>query len=502
MINRILVVGGGSAGFLAAITLKAKIPHLNVSLVRSKEIGIIGVGEGTTAYVPNFLHGFLGIEQSEFYRVAQPQWKLGVRFLWGPRPAFDYSFGRQLDAQYRGLCKTNAFYCADRPFEDLLIYSALMANNRVFLRTTENRPLINNEIAYHLENEKFVMFLETHARRVGVQIIDDTITGVEQDENGVTAIRTESGRTLAADLYVDSSGFYSLLIGKTLKEPFLPFKSTLFCDRAVIGGWKREEEPIQAYTVAETMDAGWAWRIDHEFHINRGYVYSSAFISDEEAEKEFRRKNPKVVNTRVVKFTTGRYARTWVKNVVGIGNAAGFVEPLEATSLAVICAESQWLTQALIDSDMIPRPTQAKYYNQAAEHLWEIIRDFLGMHYKFNTRLDTPFWKECREKTDLGSAQEIVEFYEENGPSALWRPVMCKPEDYFAMEGYFAMLVGQNVPFNRTHQPTAAELAMLGKYTAEVRSVVSHAYTVPEALAQVRSPTWQWGRPQPVGAVA
>ena len=496
MVNRVLVVGGGSAGFLAAIALKTKLPMLAVSLIRSKDIGIIGVGEGTTAFVPNFLHGHLGIDPGEFYRVAQPQWKLGIRFLWGPRPVFDYSFGKQLDAQYRGLEKTNAFYCADRPFEDLLIYSSLMANNRAFLRTQDNRPLINDETAYHIENEKFVTFLEMHAQRIGVQIIDDTITGVEEDENGVKAIRTATGRTLDADLYVDSSGFYSVLIGKTFKEPFIPFKSTLFCDRAVIGGWKREEEPIQPYTVAETMDAGWAWRIDHEFHINRGYVYSSAFISDEEAEREYRRKNPKVGNTRIVKFTTGRYARTWVKNVVGIGNAAGFVEPLEATSLAVICAEAHWLTAALTDCDREVRPTQVKYFNQAAEHLWEIIRQFLGMHYRFNTRLDTSFWRECRERTDLCEGQEIVDFYRENGPSALWKQVMCKAEDHFAMEGYFAMLVGQNVPFKRTHQTTAREMELLARYKAEVQTVVGRAFTVPEALARVRSPEWTWGTGQ------
>src|SRR5205814_5969658 len=146
-----------------------------------------------------------------------------------------------------------------------------------------------------------------------------------------TGRRLESGAVLDADLFVDASGFRAQLLGKTLKEPFYSYKDSLFCDKAVVGGWKREAEPIKPYTTAETMDAGWCWQIEHEHHINRGYVYSSSFISDEAALAEFLRKNPKVaIQPRVVRFRTGRYQRTWIGNVVAVGNATGFVEPLEA----------------------------------------------------------------------------------------------------------------------------------------------------------------------------
>ena len=139
------------------------------------------------------------------------------------------------------------------------------------------------------------------------------------------------------DLYIDSSGFASVLLGKALAEPFISFQSSLFDDRAVVGWWPRGEEPIQPYTTAESMSAGRNWRIDHETRIDRGYVYCSAYISDTDAEAEFRTKNPKVSDTRIVKFKTGRYVRGWVKNVVAIGNASGFVEPLESTALGALC---------------------------------------------------------------------------------------------------------------------------------------------------------------------
>ena len=140
----------------------------------------------------------------------------------------------------------------------------------------------------------FVEFLETYAAGLGVGITDDTVLEVRQDDHGLTGLALKSGGTATADLYVDSSGFGSVLLGQALLEPFVSYKPTLFCDRAVVGGWDRTGEPIKPYTTGEGMNAGWCWRIDHEHRINRGYVYSSDFLSDDEAEREFRQKNPKV----------------------------------------------------------------------------------------------------------------------------------------------------------------------------------------------------------------
>jgi tryptophan halogenase len=301
-----------------------------------------------------------------------------------------------------------------------------------------------------------------------------------------------SGAAVKADLYVDCSGFRSELLGRALGEPLVSFKSSLFCDRAVVGGWDRTDEPIKPYTTAETMDAGWCWQIEHEHRINRGYVYSSSFLSDDEAEREFRAKNPKVGSTRIVKFVSGRRARSWVKNVVAIGNAAGFVEPLESTSLGVICFDSHALAESLADADLQVRPTQVRQYNLRTAVIWEVIREFLALHYKFNIRLPTPFWRACVEDTDLCGAEEFVAFYRENGPSTLWRNQLLDARNPFGFEGYLSMMIGMNVPYRKTYTPSEQERRIWNNIYQRMQAVASQAVTVPEALSYIRQPWWQW----------
>jgi tryptophan halogenase len=490
MIHNVLVLGGGSAGFLAAITLKHRHPGLPVTVLRSKDIGIIGVGEGTTIPVLDHLHGYLRIDHAEFHRIAQPTWKLGVRFLWGPRPYFDYALSRQLDVRFEGMAKVIGYYCADTL--DYGFASALMTHNGVFPRRADGLPHVTRDPAYHIENEHFVAFLERYAMRQGVEVIDDTVVEVKQDERGVAGLVLASGAVVKADLYVDCSGFRSELLGRALGEPLVSFKSSLFCDRAVVGGWDRSDEPIKPYTTAETMDAGWCWQIEHEHRINRGYVYSSSFLSDDEAEREFRAKNPQVGSTRIVKFVSGRRARSWVKNVVAIGNAAGFVEPLESTSLGAICFDSHALAESLADADLEVRPTQVRQYNLRSAVIWEVIREFLALHYKFNTRLATPFWRACVEDTDLCGAEAFVAFYRENGPSTLWRNQLLEARNPFGFEGYLSMMIGMNVPYRKTYTPSEQERQIWNNIHQRMQAVASQAVTVPEALSYIRQPWWQW----------
>ena len=347
-------------------------------------------------------------------------------------------------------------------------------------------------VAYHVENHKLVSFLESYAAELKVLIRDDTVVEALQDDSGITALRLASGTTITADLFIDCSGFAAILLGRALEEPFVSFKPTLFCDRAVIGPWKRTDEPIKPYTAAETMNAGWCWQIEHEEAIARGYVYSSDFISDAEAETEFRTKNPKVTKTRIVRFKSGRYERGWVKNVVAIGNSSGFVEPMEATALAAICLQCTAVAETLHDSDRCPLPSMVRQYNKKSGWSWDRIRQFLAIHYKFNTRLDTPFWRECREHVDLAGAEDIVEYFQENGPSTLWRGILLKPEDQFNMEGYLSLLIGQQVPYRRTYKPDAEALRTWQGIKQSVRNKVAQAFSVREALLMVRSPHWNW----------
>jgi tryptophan halogenase len=492
MIHHVLVLGGGSAGFLAAISLKMKLPDLRVTVVRSKAMGVIGVGEATTFAFPNYLHGRLKIEPGAFHRGAQPTWKLGIRFVnWGPRPYFDYTFRPQVTSRWENLPKPNGYYCYEQS-EYADVFPALMSQDKAFPRNKYGGPHIGTDVAYHIENRTFVAYLETYAASLGIVTHDDVVAEVRQDDAGVAGLVLRSGRTEKADLYVDCSGFTSLLLSRALHEPYVSFKPTLFNDRAVWGGWERTDEPIRPYTTAEAMNAGWCWRIDHEFLINRGYVYSSAFISDDEAEREFRAKNPKVTNTQAVKFVTGRYERAWVQNVVGIGNAAGFVEPLESTSLGVICDGSDSLVNSLIECDRRPTPTLVRQYNKRFRVKWDNIRDFLGIHFKFNTGLDTPYWRECRDRCDIGGAAEVVDYYRENGPGIYHQTTLLNRLTQFNLEGYWSLLIGQKVPYDRAYVPSPAERETWQRIRQAFKAKAEVGVSVKEALTLVRSPDFHW----------
>ena len=493
MIDQIVIAGGGSAGFLTAITLKAKIPALSVTLIHSPEIGIIGVGEGTTISVPVHLHDYLAIDIAEFFRIAEPIWKMGIRFLWGKRPFFDYTFGFQLHSKYAVLPKHVGYYGTE-DFEDMGVTTAMLTRNRVFERKPDGSPRMGRDFAYHLENHSFVDYLQMYARRLGVVIEEGTVADVQQDDRGISGLTLNDGRAFKGDLYIDCSGFRSILLGKAMQEPYISFASSLFCDRAVTGGWERAaNEPIQCYTIAETMNHGWCWRIDHPARINRGYVYSSSFVSDADAEAELLAKNPRITKTRKVHYTTGRYERQWVKNVVAIGNAGGFVEPLESTGISGVCVAAQNLTEMLIDSERQIRPTLIRIFNHRMASSWDAIRQFLAVHYKFNRRLDTPFWQACREKTNLAGAESIVEFYQENGPTPIWHPTLVDRGDQFGAEGYLSMLLGMQVPFQQSRPISAGERDTWRKVKAYNVKRAQTAYSAEQMIAMIRMPQWSWG---------
>jgi tryptophan halogenase len=369
-----------------------------------------------------------------------------------------------------------------------------MTLDKAFLRHADGGPIIRNDVAYHMENETFVKYLEAQAVRRGVRVIEETVAEVVRaSDGGVEAVVCRSGRREGADFFVDCSGFYSLLLGKTLGEPFVSFDKSLFCDRAVVGGWDRGAgETLRPYTVAETMDAGWCWQIEHDHRVNRGYVYCSGFISDEEAEREFRRKNPKVGDTRIVKFVSGYYHRGWVGNVAAVGNSCGFVEPLESTSLGVICEQVRSLAESLAETDLQPGEQMAAVYNKRNRLNWEDIRGFLAMHYRFNTRLATPFWRECVDKADLAGATEYVEFYRDNGPSVIWRETLIRGYDVFGFEGYLTLMVGQAVPYRRTFEPSERDRLQWRAIQEANRAQAAGGVGVAEAVAMVRSPAWKY----------
>ena len=215
-----------------------------------------------------------------------------------------------------------------------------------------------------------------------------------------------------------------------------------------MGGWARTDEAYHPYTTAETMDAGWSWRIEHDEMINRGYVFSSAFISDDQAEAEFRAKNPRLGDVRVVPFPAGVRRETWRENVIALGNAAGFVEPLEATAIGMICDGVLNIVRVFESSGCRPMPAQRRHFNAMISRNWTIIRDFLAVHYKFNDRLRTPFWEAARNDVSLGDIEPLCAYFQDVGPDFSLLGTDLK-RDFFGADGYLAMLVGQGVGYRR-----------------------------------------------------
>jgi tryptophan halogenase len=488
------VLGGGTAGLVAALTLKSRCPQLEVDLVRSREIGVIGVGEGTIGGFNRFFFHTLGLDVGGFYRLAEPTWKLGIRLCWGRRRWFNYVFVPQCDWRWNDQALANGFYCRD-DFRDVCLLSALMDRDKACALGPSGEPVFDGTV-FHIQNALFVRYLETVAAERGVRLHEDTLSRAEPGDRGIAALHFESGAVRRADLYVDASGFGSILLGRTLGEPFEDFSSTLPCDRALVGTWGRAQgETIRPYTTAETMQAGWCWRIDHERHVNRGYVYASAFLDDEEAERELREANPRLGETRLLRFRSGHHRRAWVGNVVAVGNACGFVEPLEATAIQMICVQSKQLAETLFDGSFAPGRVLVGLYNASIRAGYASIRDFLGVHYRLNDRVDTPFWKTCRSEVELGPAAELLAAYRETGPAIHRLQQLVPRTDLFGLEGYLTMFVGFGVPYAAAPALAPADLRRFEAHRAQHRARAEQGLDARQALARIRAPDWVWAAP-------
>ena len=492
-IEKICIVGAGSAGFLSAVTLKQLLPTVNVQLVYSSKLPITGVGESTTELFPRFLHQQLRLDPKSFFREVRPSWKLGVRFEWGdPNDSrFNYGFQHVYSSQIPSLPRRGGHYCVTQRNDESYVCAAMDRNLSPLLNVDGQLQFLPSS-GYHLPNAPFLNYMKRVAEELGVTLVDAEVKDVRTDSSGnVADLLLEDGSNVSADLFVDCTGFRSLLLSKTLKEKFVDYSDTLFCDRALVGSWKREGE-IRPYTTAETMDNGWCWRIEFEDVVTRGYVYSSNFCSDDEARRELLRKNPELTDElRLLKFPSGRYENYWSKNVLAIGNSSGFVEPLEATALHLIAVQLSAFSASIIESNFRVVPAVRDSLNQQYRTMWDDVRDFLAIHYKFNRRSDSEFWKHCRRETPLGTAAGIVEFFREAGPHRLGEGLIPR-ESMFQYEGYLAMLLGQRVPTKYDAQLTSDETRDWNQHRQRVRAVVSNAMPIREALEFVHNPKFQW----------
>jgi tryptophan halogenase len=502
-LRRIVVVGGGTSGYFAALALQRGLPGVAVEVIESDRIPVIGVGEATTTAMLPFLHLQLGIDPVELYREVQPTWKLGIRFDWGLAglSSFMYPFGSSsaLGAMAHDHSLSNASFT-----------SRLMEANRTPLVVGDDGQVHNLlpdvKFAYHLQNKRFIGYLTTLAakRGIGHRFADVTDAVVSADGETVERLQLSDGTEVSADLFVDATGFRSRLIEGALGSPFQSFADTLLCDSAVVGEVP-QVGPIQPYTTAETMDAGWCWRIPIEGEDHRGYVYASSFLGKEEAEAEMRRKNPGLANVWHLKFRSGRHEHFWKGNVVAVGNAYGFVEPLESTALHMVITELNLLLGALGNKE--DWTTASARLNSQIGQQWDYLRWFLGIHYKFNRRLHTPFWRHARESVDVSGVQAFLDLYHKEGPwqnSDAWQQLTRDP--VFNHSGFFVLLLGQHAPCPAPTQTatTAAEwqdraqaLSWLVERSLSQADALAWLRNHPEALRQLVQadrPCWLQGK--------
>ena len=448
-IQKVVVLGASSAGLLAAVTLKRFFPQLEVLLLYTEKYAPIGVGESTTAWVPQFLHDHLQISRAEFFQAVCPVWKLGIRFEWGDpaRSHFNYTFDRQFAYDVKGLSRSPGYYCM-HDMAQASRFSILMDKGHAPLwRDLQGQiQAVIDGFGYHIDIDEFLNFLWQKAQALGVATQMIEVLGAERDDQGnVRHLQCANGVRIAADLFIDASGFQSKLLGGVLAEPFVPFSDRLFCDTAVISTETRAT-PILPYTTVTTMNAGWRWRIDLKDRISYGYVFSSQFCDRDQAVQEFLAATPGAHDqVKFIPFKSGRYQNFWVNNVIAIGNAAGFVEPLESTGQHMI-AETLWqVVLTLMDSHLTPNPTVTSTVNTYIAHLWQEIRDFLALHFKFNRQRQTPFWQHCQAETLLGQAQTLVDLYQTTGVCRAMAHVVPS-SSLFEVDGYLTLLCGQNLP--------------------------------------------------------
>ena len=410
-VKKIGIVGGGSAGYFSALYLKKHFPEIEIELIESSKIPVIGVGEATTPLMLKVLHTILGFPVRDFFQNAKPTLKLGVKFDWG-KPG-DYYYNNPFG--FSNL--TNAIYHT-KNFNNLSLVSILMDKEKApFVRTAGGIKSLNlpKSIAYHIDNKYFLSYLKNKLLLSGCKIIDAEIqqVDVKGDGKNVEHIVSTTGEKYVYDLFVDCSGFRSLLVGKALQTPWVDYSKSLKTNRAIIGTRDNNDE-ILPYTTSTTLKHGWLWNtpMQHENHL--GYVFSKDHCSDDEAFNELIGHCKTINNEKVINFKTGRHENSWSGNVLAIGNSFAFIEPLESTGIHMILQQLKQATVALVSAE--PESNAVKTYNDATNASWDHLKWFIALHFKYNTKLDTPFWKYCQNEIDVAGIQDYLDYYMANGP--------------------------------------------------------------------------------------
>ena len=448
--NRIVtIVGGGTAGWMAAALLsKLLMRGFEIRLVESDEIGTIGVGEATIPAIRTF-NQLAGVDEPEFMRATQATFKLGIQFVdWrGPGHSYVHGFGKiGQDLLWLHPHQFWLKYAAQgevRHFDNYALNCVAALENRFAhpdLRNP-NSPLAGIDYAFHMDASLYARFLRSQSEARGVQRIEGRITSVRQNsESGfVEAVQLADGREVTGDVFIDCSGMRALLIGDACGVGFEDWSHWLPCDRAQAVPCESVAD-ITPYTRSTARAAGWQWRIPLQHRIGNGHVYSSAHIGDDEAGEALLANldGRALADPRPIRFRPGKRDRSWDKNVIAVGLASGFLEPLESTSIHLI--QTAILRLIALFPTRHFDPADIEEYNRQADFEYADVRDFIIAHYKVTDREDTPFWAYVKHMPIPDSLNERLELFRSSG-----RFFQHGKAELFREESWVQVLIGQGL---------------------------------------------------------
>lgn len=476
--TRVVIVGGGTAGWMTAAALSTLARGVaDVHLIESREIGIVGVGEATLPHLRGFLQR-LGIDEATFMEATAATYKLGIEFRDFGRIGDRYihpfgTYGRPLwNVGFHHLW-LRAQSCGRAGRIDDFSFCVLAAEARRFRHPDPSvaDPLASFGYAYQFDATRFAPFLRAFAEARGVRRTEGQVTTVERGEDGdVVALKLHDGSMIAGDLFVDCSGFRALLIGDVMAAPWEDWSHWLPCDRAVAMPCEAADaDSVEPFTRATAMRAGWRWRIPLRHRVGNGYVYSSAHCSDDEAAEALLSaiEGPALADPRLLRFRAGRRQRSWVGNVVAIGLASGFLEPLESTSIHLVQMAITGLIEHFPGRNIADADRDA--FNAEVDFEYDRIRDFLILHYHATTRDDSPFWNHVRTMAVPDTLADRL---------ALWRTTATIPaytRGLFLEPSWISVLVGQGIiPTGWDPRADFAEPDGLERALAGLRDHLAH----------------------------
>jgi tryptophan 7-halogenase len=457
-IRNILIVGGGTAGWITAGVLASRFPQrgdagISITLVESRVQPPIGVGEGTWPTLRATLKQ-IGVTETDFLRACDASFKQGSQFVkWvdgGDSDAYYHPFTLPVGYEERNLAAYWLENPRDQSFADSMCFQTDVCRQGLApkqITTPEFTGLAN--YAYHLDAGKFGPFLRDHCiDKLGVRHLYDEIVRVESAETGdISHVMTKSGEALAADLYIDCSGFSSLLLGKHLGVPFLSKRDVLFIDKAwaVQIPYPAEDAAINSVTVATAQSSGWVWDIGLTSRRGVGYVFASGYVSDEDALQELKQylsaRGDLSLNLgfRKIDINSGYRQEFWTRNCVAVGLSAGFIEPLEASAIVMIELSAKSIAN-LLPSCRGGMQQAARIFNDTFRDRWERIVDFLKLHYLLSRRTDSRFWIDNRARESIpDSLRDRLEYWRNRCP---WHDDFAHREEVFSAASYQYILYG------------------------------------------------------------